>query len=157
MRRNIAQSIQYSGLVVFLLCNGAFFLWMLSLFRQDESTAKRLDTRPESPSSQQWSAGSAFFTVTATCFGFYAQPRGSLLFSKSGRVWRLSPLYALADTITIFWLWIYADRQHNQDRGIFLVTHFYFVKSRRRDLRCLKKGFVSPRWVSRHTGRDVRR
>ena len=117
MRRNIGQSIQYSGLVVFLLCNVAFLLWMLSLFRRNESTAKRPNTRPESPSSQQWSAGSAFFTVTATCFGFYAQPHGSLLFSKSGRVWRLSPLYALADTINIVWVWIYTlGRLYQLDR-----------------------------------------
>ena len=31
----------------------------------------------------------------------------------------------------------------------------YFINSRGRDLRCLNNGFVSARWVSRHTGRDV--
>lgn len=105
MSQNIAQRIKYSGLVVFILCNAALALWMLSQFRRDLSAAEKPDTPPKSLSSAQWSAGSAFFTVAATCFGFYAQPRGSLLFSKSGRVWRLSPLYAFADTITIFWVW----------------------------------------------------
>ena len=114
MRRNTASSLQHSWLVVFLLCHAVFLLYLLSLFRQDESPAKRPDKASESPSPQQWSAGSAFFTVTATCFGFYAQPRGSLLFSKSGRVWRLSPLYALEDTIAIFWVGIYALGEYHQ-------------------------------------------
>ena len=108
MRQIIGQSIQYSGLVVFLLCNAVFTLWLLSFFRWDHSTAKRLNMSSRMPSSEQWSAGSAFFTVTVMCFGFYAQPPDSLLFSKSERVWRLSPLFVLADTIIIFWVWIYA-------------------------------------------------
>ena len=105
-------------MALFLLCNVALHLLLLCCFRphflsasisnegQDELQA--LSGHGIYPSQllppSRWAAGSAFFTVMATCFGYYAQPRGSLLFTKSGRAWRLSPLFALSDTIMIFWV-----------------------------------------------------
>ncbi|EED14344.1 hypothetical protein TSTA_105550 [Talaromyces stipitatus ATCC 10500] len=44
-----------------------------------------------------WSAGSAFFTLTALIFGYIAHPRGCLFWNRSGRIWRLSPVFALIE------------------------------------------------------------
>ena len=46
-----------------------------------------------------WPAGSAFFTLAALVFGYISHPRGSLLFTRSGRIWRLCPVFALCDTV----------------------------------------------------------
>ena len=48
-----------------------------------------------------WSPGSAFFTIIALTFGYFAHPRGSSVYSSSGRMWRLSPLFALNETIVL--------------------------------------------------------
>ena len=48
-----------------------------------------------------WSAGSAFFTLTALTFGYYAHPPGSIFLLDSRRTWRLSPIFALTETIIL--------------------------------------------------------
>lgn len=82
--------------------------------------AARSAINPCSPNL--WTAGSAFFTVMSLCFGYYAQPRGCQLFRKAGRTWRLSPLFAIADIIAIFWISTYILlqlRKRGQDRSSF--------------------------------------
>lgn len=39
--------------------------------------------------------------MTAICFGYYAHPRGSTIFHRSGRTWRLSPVFAAFETATL--------------------------------------------------------
>src|SRR5208282_5064525 len=46
-----------------------------------------------------WSAGSAFFTLTALTFGYYAHPPGSIFLLDSRRT--LSPIFALTETIIL--------------------------------------------------------
>ena len=46
-----------------------------------------------------WTAGNAFYTITALCFCYYAYPRGSLIASPSGRTWRLSPILVLEELV----------------------------------------------------------
>ncbi|KAL8819877.1 MAG: hypothetical protein Q9223_001796, partial [Gallowayella weberi] len=57
---------------------------------------------PSGPRSQcndsSWSPGSAFFTTVALTFGYFAHPRGSSIYPESGRIWRLSPLFAAYET-----------------------------------------------------------
>lgn len=49
-----------------------------------------------------WSAGSAFFTLTALTIGYIAHPRGCLVWNRSGRMWRLSPVFALIEACFVF-------------------------------------------------------
>lgn len=49
-----------------------------------------------------WSAGSAFFTLTALILGYVAHPRGCLVWNRSGRMWRLSPVFALIEACFIW-------------------------------------------------------
>ena len=48
-----------------------------------------------------WSVRSGFSTIVALCFGYYAQPRGSMHFPNSCRTWRLSQLFAILDTVAV--------------------------------------------------------
>src|SRR5579859_2270851 len=80
--------------------------WMDSK-REDLSTpppgANVNVTAPAYPecTDANWSAGSAFFTLTALTFGYYAHPPGCLILNRSGRTWRLSPGYVAGETFYI--------------------------------------------------------
>ncbi|KAL8807709.1 MAG: hypothetical protein Q9182_000520 [Xanthomendoza sp. 2 TL-2023] len=62
---------------------------------------------PSGPRSQcnesSWSPGSAFFTIVALTFGYFAHPRGSSIYRDNGRTWRLSPLFAAYETGILLW------------------------------------------------------
>jgi hypothetical protein len=57
---------------------------------------------PQPCDDTNWSAGSAFFTLTALTFGYIAHPRGCMIFERSGRMWRLTPLFALVETCMVW-------------------------------------------------------
>jgi len=57
---------------------------------------------PQPCDDTNWSAGSAFFTLTALTFGYIAHPRGCMIFDRSGRMWRLTPLFALIETYMVW-------------------------------------------------------
>lgn len=57
-----------------------------------------------------WSPGSAFFTIIALTFGYFAHPRGSSVYHDSGRTWRLSPVLAFYETWILVWRMITFSR-----------------------------------------------
>lgn len=62
----------------------------------DSSNGTQLEHPPCNDTN--WSPGSAFFTIIALTFGYFAHPRGSSAFRDSGRTWRLSPVFAFYET-----------------------------------------------------------
>jgi hypothetical protein len=65
---------------------------------QEQETLKP----PQLCTDANWSAGSAFFTLTALMFGYIAHPRGSLIWNRSGRMWRLTPAFAFLEFCVIW-------------------------------------------------------
>lgn len=115
-RRTAAQNRareNFMGFMFFLtfLSAGTYFMVLRMMTPYDdrlsEQTKEESQTLPRC-SDSNWSAGSAFFTVSALCFGYYAYPRGSLILIRSGRSWRLSPVLAAEETILIVSLFVHA-------------------------------------------------
>ena len=71
----------------------------LAVIAQDKTGAAEAGSQLHNKSP--WASRSAFLPIMALCFGYFVQPRGSNLFPRCGRAWRLSPLFALADTASI--------------------------------------------------------
>lgn len=51
-----------------------------------------------------WSLANALYTIVAVMLAYYSQPPGSIVFRSAGRVWRLSPVFALWETLHILWM-----------------------------------------------------
>ena len=67
----------------------------------DDHSSNTTAMKHPSCNGSSWSPGSAFFTIIALTFGYFAHPRGSSVHSSSGRMWRLSPLFALNETMVL--------------------------------------------------------
>lgn len=85
------------------------FLWITFLgwvtqprITNEDNKEKETTTTPQLCTDANWSAGSAFFTLTALIFGYIAHPRGCLIWNRSGRMWRLTPAFAFLE-FCIIW------------------------------------------------------
>lgn len=70
-----------------------------------------------------WSPGSAFFTIIALTFGYFAHPRGSSVYRDSGRMWRLSPLFALNETCVLLVRIVSARRSQASDYSMREIAY----------------------------------
>ncbi|QKX53508.1 uncharacterized protein TRUGW13939_00587 [Talaromyces rugulosus] len=85
------------------------FLWITFLdwastprIANEDNKEQETTTPPQPCIDANWSAGSAFFTLTALIFGYIAHPRGCLFWNRSGRMWRLTPVFAFLE-LCIVW------------------------------------------------------
>lgn len=51
--------------------------------------------------NNNWAPSSAFYFLLALALGCLSHPRGSVIFTRSSRVWRLSPLFLLIENVQI--------------------------------------------------------
>jgi len=52
--------------------------------------------------NNNWAPSSAFYFLLALALGCLSHPQGSLIFTRSSRLWRLSPLFLLIENVQIF-------------------------------------------------------
>src|SRR6266536_5215738 len=57
---------------------------------------------PDCPASS-WPAGSAFFTLATLAIACIAHPSGSFVLNRSRRLWRLVPIFVVAEIGTTLW------------------------------------------------------
>src|SRR5690349_1599706 len=95
--------------LLFILCTLCFWMSfsLISPVHVGIDKPEPSNPSPESPildrcSDKNWASGSAFFTIVAVASSYFLQPKGSHVFLGSGRMWRLSPLFTLLETL---WIW----------------------------------------------------
>ena len=97
------------GLLLASMWCAGFFMWKDPSIDSTPPIELPMTSIPEC-GENNWTAGNAFYTITAICFCYYAYPRGSLIASPSGRTWRLSSILALEELVLGIVLFLIARR-----------------------------------------------
>ena len=89
---------------------GMTLAWLeIMIFPVDQESSSEPVSKPApfpDCDEKNWSAGEVFFMMFVIVSTYFLQPRGSFAFLEAGRIWRLSPLFALLETIWT-WVWIF--------------------------------------------------
>jgi hypothetical protein len=56
--------------------------------------------------ANSWAPSSAFYFLLPLALGCVSHPRGSIIFRRSSRAWRLSPFFLLIDNARIFYYFL---------------------------------------------------